>query len=736
MRKRPLFLLFLILAGWIYGFNGGRVPKTAPLPEKLEEKQLSVTGQVIKQEYKNNNHILYLTNISILEPDSGTYHSNIAVYIIDEQSYQLGNLVQVQGICTIPEPASNPGQFDFLDYYSSQNIGFLLKKATGQIVDKKNFPVRQYLDHVGKKGIERLGKIGNQEETAIMSAILFGDKTELGDETKELFQLGSVAHILAISGLHISLIGMAVYGLLRKAGGGIPWSAVLSGGIMVAYGVMTGMSVSAARAILMFLVFLGAQILGRTYDLLSSVSLAGILILVKNPAALFQSGFQLSFLAVFAIALIRPCLIWLLGKTSSILDGIITSTAVHLFFLPALLSLFYYFPLYSIGLNLLILPLMPMILLSGMAGVIGSVWSIGAGQFLFAPCHYLLELCRRLCLSSISWPGALQIWGEPGLWQIFGCYGILLSMAGVHRIWIYRTRNGKKTRVGAFAAIWGLVVVLELMILAVRPQSPFSLTFLDVGQGDSAFLQRGNKSSWLIDGGSSSVSKVGKYRIIPFLMSRGIGKVDYIFLTHMDEDHINGVREILEDPFEKVKVGHLVLPHVSIPDDTYQEITALAKARGIPVITLSLGQRLREDDLTITCLWPAKEFQTEKTNEYSLVLEINYKAKTFLMTGDVEGAGEKGLMEAGLPSQVDILKVAHHGSANSTPLEFLRQTQPKAAVISCSRNNSYGHPHPDTIARLESIQCGIWCTMAAGAVTLYTDGETIRLEFEFVPGTK
>ena len=251
-----------------------------------------------------------------------------------------------------------------------------------------------------------------------------------------------------------------------------------------------------------------------------------------------------------------------------------------------------------------------------------------------------------------------------------------------------------------------------------------------MGQGDCIFLKGPNGQTYLVDGGSSDVKQVGKYRIEPYLKSQGVGQLDYVFISHGDADHCNGILEILERQKMGVKIENLVLPINYSGDEMLVELAKLAKKQGVKVFCMDAGQGVTEGDLTIFCLQP--ENQELEGNAGSMVLSVIFKEFEMLLTGDVEGEGEEMLVKAleqnddNLPESYDVLKVAHHGSKNSTTEELLNQINPKLALISVGEGNRYGHPHKETLERLKEVKCKILETGECGEITLEV-GEEIKV---------
>ena len=266
-----------------------------------------------------------------------------------------------------------------------------------------------------------------------------------------------------------------------------------------------------------------------------------------------------------------------------------------------------------------------------------------------------------------------------------------------------------------------ILIALYAAIYLVAP-GPLRIYFLDVGQGDGIFFTTPSGNAWMIDGGSSNVSRLGAYRLAPFLRSRGIGRLDFVLVSHPDGDHISGIVDLLSAGWP---IGRLIVAPQAASFDEGCELIRLAEEKGTEVVYLSGGQAVRDGKVTLRCLYPEAGADISGTNDISLVIELRYKAFSLLLTGDIGAPIEAEL--AGRLTATSLLKVAHHGAGGSSSEDFLEKTRPLAAVISCGKNNVYGHPHPATLQRLEAIGSQIYLTMEQGAIQVTTGGQSFRI---------
>lgn len=356
------------------------------------------------------------------------------------------------------------------------------------------------------------------------------------------------------------------------------------------------------------------------------------------------------------------------------------------------------------------------------------------------PAIILLRLIVKLLSLFRKLPYANFIFGRPEPRQI-ALYCILLP-GFLYLSGRWRT---KKRRFLLFPLIIPMVFVL-----AIHARSGLTLHFLDIGQGDCCVMEMPGGRNVMVDGGSSTVYDVGANRIMPFLKYEGIRQLDYVFVTHMDSDHISGVVELIEavrDGETALRVGRLVLPFLKERGDVYHEMEAIAEDAGIPILYVEEGDMFvfedKEDssakregekaaEVRFRILGPEPSVETSPVDENGQCITFALKYGDFdcLMTGDVQNAGEDNMIrilrEAGY--RAEVLKVAHHGSKYSTPQELLDFLRPDVSVISCGKDNWYGHPHAALLRRLMEADTEIMRTDESGAVSVVTDGVSYRWE--------
>ena len=751
----------------------------------LEEGQsVRLAGKINRVEEKTNCFYYYLTDCSVEQSDHLMPCNDVLAYVSSDD-YSVGQILILQGTISLFDEATNEGQFDSRAFYRSQKIDFGVWVDSVERVEGKSDRFRVWLSRVRVELGIPLSRYADDD--GVLSAMLLGDKTSLDSEIRSLYQKSGIAHVLAISGLHISLLGMALYRLLRhRCGLTYLWAGIVAASFLVAYTLMTGNAVSARRATGMLIVYLVADLLGRSYDMLSALSLIVILLLWENPFLVTNSGFQFSVAAVVGIGVGQGVLVprvgswkvvygrrkkqddvvrcdaakcdaerirmqnlvdWMKRWMDKCLPGMMISLSIQFFTLPLVAYYYYEIPVYAILLNIPVLALIPYVL--GLA-VFGSL----TGQIAFLQplsfalcrvCGWVLHGYRWLCDASLLLPGARMITGKPSEVRVVVYYGLLgafyyVLWCGMKKKQRQMCTKGAQAEKQEWIRSWfgfglGLVLVLLLTFLFVRGKPEFELDILDVGQGDAIYLCASDGTNFMIDGGSTDVKKVGTYRILPFLKAKAIRKVDYWFVSHTDEDHISGLVEVMESGYA---VGTLVLAEAQKEDEKAHRLAELAQKNGIRVCYMKAGdvlgtrkedvvnERNRAETFRIECLYPTNNNDSEDVNDRCLVLYYEDENFSAFFGGDISSEVEEQLVSAGKCRQTDVLKASHHGSKYSNSDVLLHALHPRLTIASAGKKNRYGHPSPEAIARVGESGSAFYSTIDYGRIRVrFVDGEMV-----------
>lgn len=716
----------------------------------LKENTVIVQGKIYKIENTAFGTNIYLKGVEVENGEKSVSVKRIFVNTEKIPNVKIGNIIKVRGKLRQFEEAANKGNFDSRKYYLSLGFYGKIEAGTIEVINSDYSGIRQGLYELRMEIIERLEKLCSDNngifsiinnKNGIIGAIILGDKTDLDSDIKELYSVSGIAHILAISGLHISFIGMAIYRLLRRRFRFL-FSAAVSIPVVLSFGIMSGFGISTIRAIIMFILKIIGEVLGRKYDAITAISLAGLVLLVQNPFVVCNSGFQMSFGAIIAIVLILPIVEEILNTDNKIIKVISANFTISLVMNPILAWNYYELPTFSFLLNIVVVPLMSVVIVSSIAGIFCSCIMFGFGKVVIFPGCGILELYTFLCNIINKSSVASIVVGQPKVTIIIVYYAILLVVLfGLKNIRTKYTRAEKerniiKKETGLvlekkakkerrikgqnvklrLACIVGFLL-LNCLIYYI-PNQGFYITFINVGQGDGILIHGDNGTKVMVDGGSTSEKQVAKNCIVPYLKAEGIGTIDYSIITHTDKDHISGILEILENNnSNRIRIKNLVMPDINMKDDTYNELIEKAKLKKINVLYIKKGDTLSLGKTKIKCIYPETTTTASDKNDYCTVLSVKNKTSKILLTGDISKKIEEKIKDD-IEENYTVLKVAHHGSNYSSSEKFLKKVNPKYSIISVGKNNSYGHPGNETMERLRKQGGVIYRTDEKGGITI------------------
>lgn len=651
-----------------------------------------------------------------LEPD----YRNDDLSTLEESLY--GRRISCKGQFEPFDKAVNEGEFDAGAHYENEGYtGVLDAEEIRFIKEEERFSPDIYLHRLNTAISKKYHRILNEENAGSLSAMVLGDKRGLDEEIKELYQENSISHLLSISGLHISLVGGAVFLFLRRLKVTFSFPLIASSLILMIYGAFTSFSLSTSRAVIMMSILFFSFILGKSYDLPSSLAVSALILLLINHKSFYQSGFQLSFFAVIGIFYIMPELLYIFKIDvfhkkgikkwfHLILASLISSISVMLATLPILLYNFYEVSLTGIILNIIVIPLMSLVVVTGLIGGFLALVSELLGSFILGITHYILNLYTYLCRIGDGLTALRLIIGKPEKWQIALYYLLMfiifyfLSQKRREEKLESLKRNSKMSfSLSKRIFITGVVTSLSFVVLSYKTKE-FSINMLDIGQGDCFVINDGDDKIFISDCGSTTVQNVGKTRLLPFLKSKGWGKVDTIFISHMDKDHVNGVNDLLK--CAEITIGRIIISSSykseKLNCDELEALKILAAERDIKIFYMQKGDEIVGKEIRFRCIYPSGEENIESQNEASIVMRMDYKELSMLFTGDIAGSTEEEVLNSS-DSEVlscDLLKVCHHGSKNSSTSDFLARVNPEFYLISCGLMNRYGHPHKAALTRM------------------------------------
>lgn len=688
--------------------------------------------------------------------------------------YINGDYICMSGTVSVPDSATNPGTFDQYIYLKNKGYYLCISNGTIESGNHRPYSIEGFLYGIKNRCTKIIDNSFDSESAGIVKAMLVADKSTLDKNIKKLYSENGIAHIMAISGVHVAIIGMTLYGFLRKLRIGRFISGTFSIAIIVLYGIMTGMSSSTERAVIMLILSIAAEYFGRKTDAPTSMGFAMIIMVLGNPYVILDAGFQLSFAAITGVTVVAPQLRKLLRMFKrfikeadekkkqkhkkimslrkmiiKLIDALVVGIASFITTTPVIIYYYYQFPPYSIFINLIVIPLVSLIVGGSILVVLTGLFFTGAAVVMTYPVRLILFGYKYLCIFASGLPGASVLVGHISIGMLFVYYlSVVLIFAILRMIRIGKTEREGPILYLMLAAVLFLTVVYEVYSY----DKSLKIVYMDVGQGDGVLLRTSGHGGILIDGGSSSNKRVGEYVMVPVLKYYGVSEIEYAFVSHGDVDHVSGLEYLLNEEQSGVHVVNLVLPEYG-DQDALQELKSEAIANNVNIIYMKPGDNItynhqHAETINIECLYPDEEAGQGvlDTNNLSMILKttITWDVReadienlnkssdsdaslSLLFVGDAGIAAEKRLIELYGKNSLgeisdsiacDILKVGHHGSRNSSGSDFLKRVSAMYGIISCGKDNRYGHPHAETLERLKMADTKYMTTKEHGAIIL------------------
>ena len=796
--KRPVMWIALMLTGAVLvTLDTAEKHLNIPRHSTVEGE---VCGVVADIEYKNDKEYLYLKDVEFLSEELRDFKEIKSssflcrkmgmVCALDGEAAEvfIGSKVCIRGKINVYDRATNPGEFDSRRYYISK--GYLFNAYSCELISSnhKRKAAADFSYRIGESVGKLIDHSLNEKDAGLLKAVLLADKTDLDKDIKDLYKDAGAGHLLAISGLHITMFASLILFILKKTPINLKADYVITVLFLYGYGFMIGFSASALRAIVMFTIMCIGKIFLKSYDSLTSMAVALLVTIVFRPLYVLQTGFLMSYLAIIAIVVVLPIFAIIGKKSGAIVSSFTMSFSVSMTTLPLIVNSYYKIPLYAPFLNIILVPGMSVLLLLGilcvcMRALIENPVFINVCKLLFAwslisknvyvfmlegkfnifavGIHLFLEVYEWIMNTELSWPGAVITTGARGFWRCLLYELILLASAVIIRkiklaLWrkdklinnrVRRDRaynptkeiRGIRRKRVVFTVASSVVLMLNIAGFLVYWRRD-KIEFLDVGQGLCACIQYKGKV-YCYDGGSMDRKNIDEYVLSPYFAYYGIKSVDAWFISHEDADHTSGIKGLLEDDGkESAEVKEIIIPKAL--EDNFSSISALAEDAGTEVIFSKAGDVFTsEDGISFTVLSPDEDFVSDDSNAGSLVVLMHADETDVLFMGDADFAAEDKVLSfmsnadcsakdkslssnipdcSGLAASIDILQVAHHGSANNTNSEyFLRTLNPRFSVISCGFDNSYGHPHQETLERLSATNTRLFRTDQLGTVLFW-----------------
>ena len=746
----------------------------------LEKKNSSIKNE---EKYQKRND-LHFQKLILYLPKESTGEGSMPLPLP-------GQICSVKGHFLELSPATNEGEFSLPSYYKGEGISGVFQAKTIELVRGESSPFAKELFTLKQSLGNRIDALYPEDPAGFLKSLFLGERSGITLSEKSLYQSAGISHILAISGLHLSLLGGFFYRLLRKTKLSSLLSSLITSFFLFSYFLFTGSSHSAFRALFMLFLRFAAIQLGKGKDLLSQLSFALLFLLWLNPLSLYSIGMQCSFFTLFVFFLLEerpgkavrkkkekalskickklalgfskhPSLLLKFPAYLSKLIPCLLSTLPHrlqgsfLFYLT-LLPLFsltqFSFPLYAPLLNLLLLPLLPFFFLLGAISILLSylpeqdflllrLFSFSSRfllNLLFQIFHLFMEKSLALPFSQILL-GKMQV------------LSVMLYFLFLYLLFFF-------PKAKSLSLLLSLGFLLSLPLYLPKPPKELEIAALDVGQGDGFVLRKG-ALVFTIDNGSTSKNLFPEQIFFPYCKAKRIQHIDYALLTHCDRDHISGIQALLEKN-PSISLSHLILPASALQDHRYDLLKRLAYNHGADVSYWQKGDELvfseqgiclsakktawaenpstskkrgpdtKGHQLHIRCFYPNDFSYIEEANAHSIGCLLTYGHFRMLFTGDMPKEAEEALLEncreAEASPIVDVLKLAHHGSKTSSCPSFLSETRAKFALFSYGKKNRYGHPHKNTVENCQKYRLFPLETAKLGEILIKTNGEQFEI---------
>lgn len=641
--------------------------------------------------------------------------------------YEYGSELTFTGRLTLPKGVRNPGGFDYRRYLAQKGVSasvFVsdnsISKGAGENASffiKAGQAIRYRIVSVIDKSLPR-------QQAGLLNGMLIGYREGLSQEVTDAFSNAGLTHIMAVSGANVVFLIIPLAFLFKRLRFGNKISGLLTMAFLLIFIFITGFEPSVLRAVVMASVILTARMLNRETDIYTTIAFAATLLLICSPYMLFNTGFQLSFAATLSIIMLYKNIKKLLSCRfipSAVASILAATVAAQLGVLPITLACFNKVSLIAVLSNLLAVPLLEFITILGMfMAVLGQICILFSQLLGYINCVLLSAILYITKISS-GLPFASIRTVTPSAPAIILYYIALWFLP-----W-YRPLKNIRIRpvyITAVLTISALAISASFLI-----PGKLEVVFLDVGEGDSAFIKTCSGRNILLDGGGSTdptaSSKTGESVIAPFLLDKGVTVLDAVIASHGHSDHIQGLQTVLE----QFSVKSLIIPVVA-DEKEFGKLLELAAEKRINVSRCEKGDIIKLDGKTsFDVLSPSPELEKDNTslNNTSLVLKLHYGAADILFTGDAQAEAEKEMLESGVDLDAEVVKIAHHGSSTSSGKDFIESIGAASAIISVGKNN-FGHPSPVTLGLLKEENIRVFRTDERGAVILTSRGRDIRLK--------
>ncbi len=744
--KKRLIFIFITISILAFMYMSYFEKSYDKMQENAEiEIQAEIVSLKIKGEYKDK----YIVK--------SKYGKKFYLYVNTKKEFDYGDIVEVKGIFSKVNKATNEYCFDYREFLKQKKIDGNIMASKVNLLRKNSMLCK--ISNAKIKLNNYIDENYSDIASGFLKTLLLGETNEIEKEIKEDFTKANISHILAISGMHISIIILVIKNIMQILKFDKRLEKIFLNLLIICYIFFIDYPISAIRVAITQVILLITFFTNRKSNFYNTISITLFIILLLNPYNIESTAMQLSFGGICGIYLFykfikkmffyKFCIQKKNVKNQKlkqiIIDLLCLNVSVQIFIFPIVwykfnfISITSFIP--SILISLFIFPILILGYLSFFEILIQKFISIGIiskiNNFIILKMLNLVSILSKIPLLSIYLKRPNEIFIVSYYVVLILCIKIIQKDKLAELLHIWRIKSGKVPikqyiRVKfkknndfkriALIVILNIVIIFQSFVQDNFLKNGVEIYFLDVRQGDSTIIRTAKNKTIVIDGGEGENSgfDYGKNVLFPFLINKGAKKIDFLIFSHFDSDHCGGLIYLLEN----IKVDNILIGKQFEKNENLEYIVNLANKKHVKIIELQAGNKINiEKDSSLEILWPsvAEKISENSINNNSLVCKFVYKNFSMLLTGDIESIAEEKLIEKYKNTNrlnANILKIAHHGSKTSSNQEILNEVNPKIALIGVGRKNKFGHPNQEVLERLKEKGIQIYRTDKNGEIQI------------------
>ncbi len=666
-------------------------------------EEIDIVAKIKSINYTSNEKTNFNSyNATIIKINGETLNTseNTIIYLDKEQAIDINSITNIKGNVSDISIGKNFMMFNYKNYLRSKKIYATIFCTSNPVMIEQNYSAFNEITNEFKLYTESMFKNNlNKQNSEIVLSMILGDVDYLDSRLYENIKRMGLAHIFAVSGLHIGLLYVSLLYCLRLAGFHRKISWIITWSLLWIYGFLIGLPISIMRTLVMFTFLFGSELLYRKYNSLNAISLAALVLTIINPFWIFDVGFLLSFSAALSLIVFNKYIYKNIRTKNIVIKTIHMYLILQLFTCPIVIYFFNYLPLLGVIYNLLLIPIFTVVLICSFIFLIFNglftytlIVPFKLFNYFLYSLRYIINITENISFNGIIMP-------TPSIFEMMFIYIIIFYI-------IYSNKIKLKVfdRLG-----YSIIISFYILTFIIISTTDNSLYFniVDVGQGLFSTVSYKNYD-FVFDCGSTSNKNLGDYVSVPYFIKRGTNEIDGVFISHWDSDHYSGVCSLIDCDYINVKK----IFSSSKNNDIYDDIIVLNKDDIIKV----------DKNFEINILSPPDDIVINNKNNSSLVIQLNFNKFIILLPGDIEVKVEQDIIND--LNKSDILILPHHGSLTSSSENFVNRVRPEFAVISYGKNN-YGIPSDEILIKYKNVNSNIMSTFYNGEINFVLKGDSL-----------